>query len=255
MKRIILYPYQLYSESADDLANEVGATKVRRDGNYRPKNNDLIVNWGNSHIPNWIDKAIEMGCSILNNPLAVKRASDKLATLRTLKNAGVSTVEFTTSTEEALEYPVVVARTILNGNSGEGIRIINTDSLDRLPEAPLYTKFIPQKAEYRVHVFKDNVISYAKKEREDGDTPTEEQSMVRSHNNGWIFRRKGLRRLERVESIARVAINALGLDFGGVDVVMDMEGNVHILEVNTAIGMEGATLEAYKNAIIDYATN
>jgi len=135
------------------------------------------------------------------------RASNKLSTFRALENAGVPIPDYTTDPEEALEYPKVVARGVLNGNSGEGIVIVDTDSLDRLPDAPLYTKFIPQKAEYRVHVFNGEVISYAKKERADGDEPTELQSIIRSHNNGWIFRKEGLRRLERVETIAKGAIS------------------------------------------------
>ena len=255
MRRVIIYPYQTYSESCQNLANEVGATIVRPDGTYRPRQNDLIVNWGNSHIPNWINRAIEVGASILNNPMSVARASNKLSTFRALENAGVPIPDYTTDPEEALEYPKVVARGVLNGNSGEGIVIVDTDSLDRLPDAPLYTKFIPQKAEYRVHVFNGEVISYAKKERADGDEPTELQSIIRSHNNGWIFRKEGLRRLERVETIAKGAISALGLDFGGVDVVMDMDGGVYVLEVNSAVGMENSTLTAYKNAILDVANN
>lgn len=254
MKRLILYPYNLASESCADLADQIGATRVRPDGNYAPRHNDLIVNWGNSRIPVWINRAIEQGAMLLNNPLNVARASNKLSTFRALKNAGVPIPEYTTDPEEALEYPKVIARGVLNGNSGEGITIIDTDSLDRLPDAPLYTKFIPQKAEYRVHVFKGEIISYAKKQREDGNPPQDAtQEMIRSHGNGWIFRKEGLRRLERVEKIAKDAINALGLDFGGVDVVMDMNGDVFVLEVNTACGIQESTLDAYKNIILEYA--
>lgn len=253
MKRIILYPYKLGSESCKDLALETGATRVRQDGNYRPRENDLIINWGNSHVPSWRNQADEQGLSILNTPESVAIASNKLETFRALAVAGVSIPNYTTDREQAYGFRRVIARGTLNGNSGEGILILMGGQ--ELPDAPLYTEFIPQKAEYRVHVFNGEIISYAKKQRENDNPPENDtQEMIRSHNNGWIFRKEGLRRLERIENIATEAVQALGLDFGGVDIVMDEEGEVHVLEVNSACGMEGSTLEAYRDKILDYAT-
>lgn len=252
MKRIILFPYQTYSESCRNLADEIGGTIVRTNGTYRPRQNDLIVNWGNSHIPNWINLAVEAGAKMLNNPIAVSRATNKLSTFRALENAGVPIPEYTTDRITANDWDTIVTRNTLNGNSGEGIVLVGEH--ESVPHAPLYTKFIPQKSEYRVHVFNDEIISYAKKQRESDNPPENDtQNMIRSHNNGWIFRKEGLRRLERVETIARNAISALGLDFGGVDVVMDESGKVYVLEVNSAVGMVESTLEAYKNKILEYA--
>ena len=190
---------------------------------------------------------------MLNSTLSVARATNKLSTFRALENAGIPIPEYTTDRITANDWDTVVVRGVLNGNSGEGVQIFHAG--DTLPLAPLYTKFIPQKSEYRVHMFNGEVISYAKKQR-GNDSPPENstQEMIRSHNNGWIFRKDGLRRLERVETIARNAIFALGLDFGGVDVVMSVSGDVFVLEVNSACGMEGSTLESYKNKILEHAT-
>jgi glutathione synthase/RimK-type ligase-like ATP-grasp enzyme len=42
-------------------------------------------------------------------------------------------------------------------------------------------------------------------------------------------------------------VSALGLDFGAVDVIENKKGS-WILEVNTAPGLEGQTLEVYRSA-------
>jgi D-alanine-D-alanine ligase-like ATP-grasp enzyme len=52
-----------------------------------------------------------------------------------------------------------------------------------------------------------------------------------------------------VTSEAIKAVNCLGLYFGAADVIWnDKEQRAYVLEVNTAPGLEGTTLENYANA-------
>ena len=44
---------------------------------------------------------------------------------------------------------------------------------------------------------------------------------------------------------AQNAVEALGLDFGAVDIILGKNGIWYVLEVNTACGLEGTTLEKY----------
>lgn len=131
----------------------------------------------------------------------------------------------------------------------EGMRSTTT-----LPSAPLYTKKVENAGEYRVHVFDGEVILYQKKSRtvdEGGEVnePTNEDSLVRNLASGWVYRTGNLRRLERVEELALDAISALGLDFGAVDIIKDTNGDVFVLEVNSAPGISNTeTREAYINA-------
>jgi hypothetical protein len=113
----------------------------------------------------------------------------------------------------------------------------------------MYTKAVDSQGEYRVHVMRGEVIDYAKKLRRVDDEPTQEELDVRSHDNGWVFVRGNLRRIPRVEKLAQDAVEALGLDFGSVDICMDKDGDIFVLEVNTACGLEETTLSNYISGI------
>jgi hypothetical protein len=146
----------------------------------------------------------------------------------------------------AVEGAPVVCRTVLNGNSGEGIVIAN--SVDELVDAPLYVRYVPKKQEYRVHVLNGEVVDVQRKARRK-DVPDEEVNwMVRNHDNGFIFAR-GEDMGEVPEDVTVQALRAVkvcGLDFGAVDVIYnDGQAKAYVLEVNTAPGLSGATLEGY----------
>jgi len=123
-----------------------------------------------------------------------------------------------------------------------------------LNNAPLYTVGIDNRGEYRVHVVAGEVILYQKKSRRvdiDGVAEVAEgvDADVRNLETNWIYRTGNLKKLERVEELAVNAIEALNLDFGAVDIIMDDEGDIFVLEVNSAPGLGNAdSLEAYTEA-------
>ena len=73
---------------------------------------------------------------------------------------------------------------------------------------------------------------------------------VRNLANGWVFCRDNVVEPDGLRDAAVSACAALGLDFGAVDIIWnERENKCYVLEVNTAPGLQGTTLENYANAI------
>lgn len=251
-----IFPYNINSESAKDLAELLGVLRIRQEGTYVPKHFDKVLNWGNSRTPSWAPKALSRSVTILNKPEAVNVAANKLSALQSLQRAGVRIPEFTTSSSVASGWvnsgATVVERHELRGNSGAGIRIVNLDDDEMsstINSAPLYTKFINKSAEFRVHVFRGEVIDYVQKMKVSTERrPANFNKYISSTHYGWTFARTNVRDIPEVRTIAVKAVQALGLDFGAVDVVY-ADGLPYVLEVNTSPGLAGTTLVSYGNAI------
>lgn len=254
MKRIRIYPYKLGSESSRALSTELDSLCVKPDGRYRPRVNDMIVNWGNSEVPSWDATTIPF----LNNPIAVGYAVNKLRTFELLRRFNVPTPEWTTDKWEALRWhsdgETVVERHNLTGSKGDGIMVIYV--IQALSDiAPLYTKLIERAREYRVHVFDGQVIDLQqKKRRVTGlENANDSDGTIKNLANGWVFVRDDITHPPRsIFDVSIRAVEALGLDFGAVD-VLTKDGQCYVLEVNTACGLEGSTLTSYVNAITRYA--
>lgn len=154
---------------------------------------------------------------------------------------------------------MVYARTTLQGHSGAGIVIGygnpagvgdagDVQVTSTLPSAQLYTKAILQeRREFRIHVMDGKITYVQQKRRRDGFRENETYSnLVRNHHTGWIYATQNADVCDEAKREAIKAIEALGLDFGAVDVIT-RRGEAWVLEVNTAPGMSGTNLETYAN--------
>jgi glutathione synthase/RimK-type ligase-like ATP-grasp enzyme len=259
MHQLKIMPYKFGSESAKALAELLDAKRVRDVGRYTPKSGQVVLNWGSGRAPSWMDAARSRNVRILNSPSAVSVAGNKLSTFRALQAAGVSIPEFTTDSSIARQWvrdgERVVERHSLRGSSGEGIRIVSADDEDteaEITSAPLYTKFIQKTAEYRVHIFRGQMIDFVQKKRVSSERRDDTfNPYISSMEHGWVFTRTEVPDVPSVIRIAQQAVTALGLDFGAVD-IMFYEGRSYVLEVNTAPGLAGTTLVKYGNALRRY---
>jgi len=236
------------SEGAALLAQEDGFYRMRTGRDYKP--GDVVVNWGNG------GDYPPKGNVILNKPGAVLNAVNKLRTFQILSASGVFVVPWTILKLEAEiwlnEGYVVVARKILTGHEGAGIVIV--EKVNELIQAPLYTKYINKVREFRVHATPYGVIDTQQKVHNPA-LGQPKSWKVRSYGNGFIFQRKGILPNQNRDQLAIAAVKALGLDFGGLDIIEDKQGNFYVLEVNTAPGIEGTTVKCYAEAIRELGTN
>jgi glutathione synthase/RimK-type ligase-like ATP-grasp enzyme len=236
-----IYPYMNGSKSAKALAEGLGIKVLLREG--KPVKNHLVINWGCSAIDR------EVGGKILNNPVNVAGAANKLLTFQMFAANDVPTVEWTTDRDQAIlwmgEGHSVVVREKLTGHSGEGIVIVKDN--DAVPNAPLYTKYTKKKDEYRIHVFGGEVIFQQRKARKKEVPDDQVNWQVRNLAGGFIFANDQIDAPECVKEASKSAVQALGLDFGAVDVGF-REGACVVYEVNTACGLQGKNLEAYVKA-------
>jgi glutathione synthase/RimK-type ligase-like ATP-grasp enzyme len=221
MHNLKIFPYVFGSESAKALADLLDANRVRDNGRYTPKSGQTLINWGNGGTPSWLGTAATRGVRILNNFNAVNVAGNKLSTFKVLEEAGVSIPEFTTSRSTAQHWleegDIVVERHTLRGSSGEGIRIVSLDDEDteaQLTQAPLYTKFVPKTAEYRVHIFRGEMIDFVQKKRVSSERRDDTfNPYISSMEHGWVFTRTEVPEVPERGSFSKTSCSCAGFRF------------------------------------------
>lgn len=261
-----VYPYKSGSRSASALSAALGGRVLRREGSkFVPGRYRKVINWGSSSCP----------YECLNQDDFVTIAGNKLSFFQYAtgpESPGTDLPRFPqwTASQEVAQgwlsggrgstgsprFGAVVARQTLCGHSGQGIVI--SEKGQELPKAPLYVEYIPKDAEYRVHVFNNEVIDVQRKIRDPEIEPKD--WAIRSHANGFIFTRStsdGRRHADvcppDVLIQAQKAMACSGLVFGGVDVIWnEKRSKAFVLEINCAVGLEGSTPELYASAIRRY---
>ena len=205
-----------------------------------------VINWGNS------SDNLEMfpSTTLVNCPQAVALAVDKLRALNVWSQIdGLHIPEYWTTKPDKVESGIIFARTKINSSGGDGIVVCRPG--DAIPDAPLYTRYIPKREEYRVHVVNDKVIFIQQKKRMLDVELSRDDKLIRNHANGWVFCLVDMDTIpEEIKHAGRLAVNGLGLHFGAVDILVGRDDNLpYVLECNTAPGLSSPTLlAAYKEA-------
>lgn len=197
-----------------------------REANLPPAT--LIVRWGNTSTLRPQDRQAK----VLNQAEAIHRVNDKKGfrmLLQTQAPGIVPTTIITLPTE--LLQPVVV-RTATHSR-GRNLWLVNTleelvNVTSTLPDW-YASEYIKKVAEYRVYVVNGRVATVAQK------TPDNPDAVAWNVAQGGRFDvvRWGSWPLE----VCRVAIEGFrhsGLDFGGVDVMVDETGRAYLIEINSA---------------------
>ena len=208
---------------------------------------DVLIRWGSR-------KEMPLASIVLNNVQAIKLASHKRDALMALNRAGVYTPKFYDTWEEVkfnVKRGVVLGRDY-SGFGGKDIvaydpRGTSNPTLPREParEHDWYSQYVLPTREVRIHVVRGKVIRVQGKYC-DYPEMKREHDYVRNYAHGYRFRapKKELHRARKAAAIA--AVEALGLDFGAVDMLLCGDDRTsYVLEVNTAPACSPLTARCY----------
>lgn len=242
MGKVILYKKGKTAKTGRSLrkALRIYSNRSLEVGSIRAHNIDKLIRWGNSD-------ELDGSFMELNSRESVSLSSNKLSSLKTLKENGVSVPWFTSDRGElATKHFKVVGRTTYHqGGSNFNIH----DSGEEATYDHMSTHFlelIPIYKEYRVHVFKDEIIGISRK-TDEGVEHRITNKYTRNHSNGWRFIRCDIEQMSmRLREIALEAVKTLGLDFGAVDIILSTGEEstssggkkFYVLEVNSAPSIE-----------------
>lgn len=253
---MFIYSHNENSEGAKLLGKALGARRLKHEGSaFVGGKGKVVINWGSRNLPAEVLKS-----RVINPAQALEANANKLAFFRAVAscNNPPRVPNWTTDEKEAIKWiaekKTVVARKVLNGSSGEGIHFMSFEDKNSFVKAPLYTEYVKKKDEYRVHFVNGEVIDYQRKALRSGMNAEKIDWRIRNLDGGFVFVRNNSDGTpvvlpKDVEEQSRKAIAMCGLDFGAIDLIYnEKEGQAYVLEVNTAPGLQGETVDSYATA-------
>ena len=211
--------------------SKTGIKWVRSDRGIPP--DDQYIRWGcTCNLPAPFGEKV----NVLNNSKAIHLVADKLEFRRILEEHELCPKTWFKSLDIPCDKPMdVIVRTRYH-HQGRGMWVFCCrdaaidDRLAKLGKDNYYiNEFIDKVAEYRVFVVSGRVVCVAEK------TPGNPEDVAWNVAKGGRFDnvRWDSWPVKAVKKSVE-AFNLSGLDFGGVDVMVDKEGHCYILEINSA---------------------
>lgn len=252
---IHIHPYNLGSKAAMALKGYLTDQGIRAIVSHRLRSGRkrMIVGWG--------AKALDfpLGHNVLiNDPSLTKILSCKKRFFEHVRDSGADNLrfipDFTSSIGDAREWKdTVVVRATTTGSGGDGISIVDAGDLERLPVAPLYTRYQKKTAEYRLHVLGGEILEIQRKVFvKTDDKPEPDDWRIRNHTFGFIFQTEAECPEPVREAVLKVnAVFGDGLSFAAMDVIYHKPTDkALVLEGNTAPGLEGPRVAVYGDYLI-----
>jgi glutathione synthase/RimK-type ligase-like ATP-grasp enzyme len=203
----------------------VARNDVRNRRGYQ-EGHQWLVRWG-------CTDTVPERFNVIQSAASIQRVNDKLGFRRQLINEGVELAPNTwfNFNDEGVTYPCIVRPNV----HAQGRRLHVCNNLQELRVAcnryPLYyiSELINKAAEYRVFCVQGRVAAVAEK------TPGDRNAVAWNVSQGGRFDhvRWDDWPLQAVRKSVE-AFNLSGLDFGGVDVMVDQAGRSYIIEINSA---------------------
>lgn len=170
----------------------------------------------------------------LNSSAAVRNCISKPLSFECFKRAQVNTVDYVLKKPIPAHWDWVVIRDDAEGRKAEGLSYHENN--EHVPLGNLYTEYFEHKYEYRIMVFRNQVVGRYFKQEDNGD---------------WYFNLQRPQGFDIIDDHCIRAAKALQIDYVGFDVVANTKKDFRILEANSAARI---TDEA-ENAIVEYFLN
>lgn len=253
-------PYLWYSNSSCITGRALGNYLGIRYGKNPPRNASFIIGWGCKH------DALLPSCEkgYINPPDKISINRNKFKTSKKLSDNGVFSPRVIKATSpkdirsaliaNTIKYPLI-GRRISHQGGRDAILCLNMrDVKHAFDEGTQYfSEYIPNEKEYRIHIFKNQIIRIQKK----GENEGTENSWIKSSHNGWVFCE--INDFDTVnpelKTEAKKSLNIMGLDFGAVDVVWSDFKKPYVLEINTAPSLNEEGIEIYGEKIREFLNN
>lgn len=180
---------------------------------------------------------------------------DKLTQYKWFEEQGIPALEYTTEDEQARiwlhEGNTVFGRKFLNSSCGKGIMVMEPN-IEYLEYCPVYTLYKKKKREFRVHIFKDQVVAVVEKKRKK-DWDGQQDTKIRNLANGYVFVQEVVDEPDGLRELALRAAAISPSDFRGVDIgYNEKKDELFVIEVNSAPGIQGANIGRYLEAIVSH---
>lgn len=250
------------STGAFALNKHLGATRLRRfDGiNFwdKPYVRPTTVEPGSTIIC-WGATLSEMDdVRVLNS---MNRSMNKFEEVNKLQAAGVATIKAVKSNSSPT-YMRSLGYIPRSKYHQGGLDLLGMEE-ERYDYWTVKLNFVK---EFRVHSFAGKSIRAGQKVLRDGfhvvseaewhpNTETLAHPWVRGWDGGWKLSYKDFRSTPEMRDLAHRAVSAMGLVFGAVDMGQTEDGKLYVLEVNTAPGIEGGTIDCYVRTINKWIAN
>lgn len=215
-----------------------------------------LIRWGSSGFP-YTDGRLDRD-NILNPVVALNLARNKLRTRLTLQERDILVPETTTDYYIALSwvnegFPVVWRPEY--HRHGDGFTLMDPHEANPTPlprnRGGYYAKYVDKREEYRVHVLRRRILYV--QEKAAPNRHVRDTAKVWNRDNGFTFHCLtgwGNHPHRQQFSVARRAVQAVGLDFGGVDLLIGKDdGRAYVCEINSAPALrDDFTRDKYADA-------
>lgn len=182
--------------------------------------------------------------------LSYGKAVSKLDQYKFFKENNIPHPDWTEDFSVALDWhkkgEVIVVREKIKSSQGQGLLIIEPNA--SLPDTgKVYTKYLKKKREFRVNLFRHEVINIREKVKEKGKQGS---FYIRNKANGFTTTYCVSPPPKGIEDLAIKASKVSESDFIGVDIgYNEFKNLLFILEVNSGPSIEGSSVTEFANKI------